>query len=413
MKLDHWVIHLDNDSAKKDFIEGLLKGNGPKELEDFQNRKGALFSPLTLAKLIDEEDKRDYRIISPVQQAIETMSSGEQKKALLFYLLRKDPDFIILDNPLDNLDTSFQAELKALLTERSTTISFIQLASRKTDTLPFIHNHGRLEGAIFRKINPLQRINPTISDPFSTASIPPSPILKSTNLENPLIQFRNVCVSYENKVVLKDIDWTVNKGDFWQLTGANGSGKTTMLSMIIGDNPKAFGQEIYLFGRKKGSGESVWEIKQKIGYYSPAMTNKFKGRHSVEHMLISGLTDSVGLYTIPTEGQKRISEQWLHLLNLYAVKDTYFNKLSVGKQRLVLTARAMVKHPPLLILDEPTADMDDVSAELIVALVNKISKETNTAIIFVSHRKEPGLEPKSVYTLQKTKLGTLGTTTKA
>lgn len=405
--MGHWVIHLDNNSAKKDFIAYLLNGNAPSELNIKHNQRGLLFSTFTLEKLIEEEDKRDYRIISSNQQTIETMSSGEQKKALLFYLLEQQPDFIILDNPFDNLDVSFQEELKSILKKYADNINFIQLASRKTDALVFIQNHGILDASAFRSVTPHEIVKDIHFKPFSSIRIPP-PMEKTCSTQNPLIRFKNVSVSYGSKSILKNIEWTVNKGDFWQLTGANGSGKTTILSMITGDNPKAFGQEIYLFGQKKGSGESVWEIKQKIGYYSPAMTNKFKGRHSVEHMLISGLTDSVGLYTIPSEGQKRIIKQWLLLLDLYDLKDTYFNQLSVGKQRLVMTARAMVKHPPVLILDEPTADMDDASAKLLVVLVNKIAKETDTAIIFVSHRKEPGLKAKSVYTLQKTPTGSIG-----
>lgn len=409
--MDHWVIYLDNNSTKKNFIVYLLNGKAPLELNIKHDQRGLLFSTLTLEKLIEEEDKRDYRIISSNRQAIETMSSGEQKKALLFYLLEQQPDFIILDNPFDNLDVSFQEELKNILKEHADNIRFIQLASRKTDALLFIQNHGILDASNFRKVTPHEIIRNINFKPFTSLRIPP-PMEKTCVIQNPLIRFKNVSVSYENKSILKNIDWTVNKGDFWQLTGANGSGKTTILSMITGDNPKAFGQEIYLFGQKKGSGESVWEIKQKIGYYSPAMTNKFKGRHSVEHMLISGLTDSVGLYTIPSEGQKRIIKQWLLLLDLYDFKDTYFNQLSAGKQRLVMTARAMVKHPPVLILDEPTADMDDASAKLLVDLVNKIARETDTAIIFVSHRKEPGLKAKSEYTLQKTPTGSIGFKTK-
>lgn len=409
--MDHWVIYLDNNSTKKNFIESLVNGNAPLELNIKHDQKGLLFSTLTLEKLIEEEDKRDYRIISSNRQAIETMSSGEQKKALLFYLLEQQPDFIILDNPFDNLDVSFQEELKNILKEHAGNIRFIQLASRKTDALLFIQNHGILDASTFRKVTPHDIVSNINFKPFASLRIPP-PLEKTWVTQNPLIRFKNVSVSYGNKAILKNIEWTVNKGDFWQLTGANGSGKTTILSMITGDNPKAFGQEIYLFGQKKGSGESVWEIKQKIGYYSPAMTNKFKGRHSVEHMLISGLTDSVGLYTIPSEGQKRIIKQWLLLLNLYDFKDTYFNQLSAGKQRLVMTARAMVKHPPVLILDEPTADMDDASAKLLVDLVNKIARETDTAIIFVSHRKEPGLKAKSEYMLQKTLTGSIGFKTK-
>ena len=405
--MNHWVIYKDNNSKKKEFIKDFQKGEIPIELQEFNNKVGRLFSPFTLENLIDEEDKHDQKIISSEGQSLETMSSGEQKKALLYYLLREKPDFIILDNPFDNLDTSFQEELKIILHESSKSISFLQIASRKSDTLSFTTNYGRLNNTTFSVIKNVIIEKSNSTNAFSDVSIP-KPLETFENLDSPLIKFKNVSISYGDKKVLNDISWTINKSDFWQLSGTNGSGKSTILSMIIGDNPKAFGQEIYLFGNKKGSGESVWDIKRKVGYYSPAMTNKFKGRHSVEHMLISGLNDSVGLYTIPTEVQKRLIKQWLLLLNLHDIKDTYFNTLSTGKQRLVMTARAMVKHPPLLILDEPTTGMDDNSAALLVALVNKIAKETNTAIIFVSHRREPYLEPKTVYTLEKTPTGSIG-----
>jgi molybdate transport system ATP-binding protein len=405
--MNHWVIYIDNNSSKKKFIEDFQKGKIPNELIDYQHKKGLLYSQFTIEKLIDEEDKHDYKLIGSELQALETMSSGEQKKALLNYILQQKPDYIMVDNPFDNLDVTFQEELKNILQKYSSHISFVQIASRKADTLSFIKHFGRLTYDTFTVIQDLGLVKQKNTLAFSNVSIPQQ-FEKLASLNNPLIQFKNVCISYGDKKILDNINWTINKGDFWQLTGANGSGKSTILSMITGDNPKAFGQEIYLFGNLKGSGETVWDIKKKIGYYSPAMTNKFRGRHTVENMLISGLTDSVGLYTTPTDIQKRVIKQWLLVLNLHDLKDTYFNKLSTGKSRLVMTARAMVKHPPILILDEPTSGMDDESAALLVSLVNKIAQETHTAILFVSHRKEPNLEPKSVYTLKKEPSGSIG-----
>ncbi|MGB3144775.1 MAG: ATP-binding cassette domain-containing protein, partial [Maribacter sp.] len=411
-QMNHYTILIDNNSSKKEFIQSLLKGNCPEVLENFKDKNGLLFSSLTINKIIEEEDKRDHTILSTEFQRLETMSSGEQKKALLYHLLDAKPDYIILDNPFDNLDVGFVEELKSILKEHSSTITFIQFVSRKGDILSFIENFGKLDGDQLIEISSIAQTDISDSSYFKNGTIPPPPE-KTPSLENPLLQFKNVSTSYGEKNILRQINWTVQKSDFWQLIGPNGSGKTTILSMIIGDNPKAFGQDIFLFGKRKGSGESVWEIKKNIGYYSPALNNKFNGRHSVEHMLISGLTDSVGLYTLPTEVQKRVIKEWLQLLGLEKLKNTYFNKLSVGQQRLVMTARAMVKHPPLLILDEPTAGMDDSSAGLLVSLVNKIATDTHTAIIFVSHRKESGLEPKNIFRLQKTATGSIGSETVA
>lgn len=223
-----------------------------------------------------------------------------------------------------------------------------------------------------------------------------------------LIRLKNISVKYLDKPILNNINWTIQKGDFWELRGKNGSGKTTILSMITGENPKGYGQELYIFGNKKGSGESVWELKKSIGYFTPSITDKFTGYHSVEHMIISGLTDSIGLYVRPSEIQKRLAKEWLQLIDMWNYRDKLYHSLTMGQKRLVMCARAMVKHPPLLILDEPTAGLDDNSAALFVSLVNKFSKASNTTIIFVSHRREPGLKPNKIFQLEMTDKGSLG-----
>ena len=403
---NHWAILMDNDSDKASFIRAIQNPDDNSIFTTLKSKTGQLFSSITLQRLIYEEERHGKKIIYGAAQPLRTMSSGEQKKALFFHLLASKPDYIILDNPFDNLDKDFQRELIQLLTKYSKDIGFIQLASRKADILPFIKNYGRLIGKHF-KSTVGKDLNEYQEEERFHGMIPSAlePILVPNDT---LIHFKNISVSYGEKSILKNIDWEIKKHEFWELLGRNGSGKTTLLSMIIGDNPKAFGKEIYLFGKKKGTGESVWDIKQKLGYYSPAMTDKFTGRHTIEHMLISGLTDSIGLYTRPTEIQKRYTKQWLILLKLWKEKDLLFRDLSLGKQRLVMTARAMVKHPPLLILDEPTAGMDDLSAQLLVALVNKIAKETKTTVVFVSHRTEPNLLPKKIFQLEMTEEGSTG-----
>jgi molybdate transport system ATP-binding protein len=338
------------------------------------------------------------------------MSSGEQKKTLLRHILESKPDYIILDNPFDSLDHSFQKELKNLLLEVSGDFIFIQLVSRITDILPFINQFTRLNGDRLDPIGGMPTFIKPQSD-FLNGKIPAAivPIRIDNEL---LIAFKNVSVSYEDKAILFNINWTVKKGEFWQLIGNNGSGKSTLLSMITGDNPKAYGQNILLFGKRKGTGESVWDIKQKLGYFSPGMTYKFSGRFTMEQMLISGFNDSIGLYTKPTEVQKRKAKEWLKLLNLWPEKDMLFADSSLGQKRLIMTVRAMVKHPPLLILDEPTTGMDDEAAALLVVLVNKIAKETDTTIIFVSHRDEPGLNPNKSLQLQMSPKGSIGVSKK-
>ena len=236
----------------------------------------------------------------------------------------------------------------------------------------------------------------------------PSPLKKIAYGDTVLIELKGVNVSYFEKPILKNINWEIKKGDFWELRGKNGSGKTTILSMITGENPKGYGQELFIFGRKKGSGESVWDIKKHIGYFTPAMTDKFTGYHSVENMVISGLTDSIGLYVRPTEAQLRTAREWLNLIGMWEMRHTLFHDLTMGQKRLVMCARAMIKHPILLIFDEPTAGLDDGSAELFVGLVNKFAEESETTIVFVSHRSESNLNPDFVYELEMRDGGSVG-----
>ena len=215
-------------------------------------------------------------------------------------------------------------------------------------------------------------------------------------------------VSYGERSILKNINWEIKPGEFWQLIGPNGSGKSTILSLISGDNPKGYLADMTLFGIKKGSGETVWDIKKHIGVYTSEMLRGFKRRDTIESMIISGFVDSVGLYRHPTDRQIQTAQEWLSLLNMNAIKDKSFQFLSNGHKRLVLIARAMVKHPPLLILDEPTNGLDDTDAKLFSELVNKIAKESQTAIIYVSHRKEDFINPDFIYELTPDSNGSKG-----
>jgi molybdate transport system ATP-binding protein len=177
------------------------------------------------------------------------------------------------------------------------------------------------------------------------------------------------------------------------LVGPNGAGKTTLLSMITGDNPKGYGQDFYLFGRKKGSGETVWDIKKKVGYFTPAIAEQFSRYHTLGQMINSGFFDSICLYTKPSDLQIKLSDDWLELIEMSHLKETPFCLLTLGQQRMALVARAMVKHPPLMILDEPIAGLDDYNAKVVISLITKIASESKTAILYVSHIQEEDLKP--------------------
>ncbi len=156
------------------------------------------------------------------------------------------------------------------------------------------------------------------------------------------------------------------------------------MSLITGDNPKGFGQNLFLFGRKKGSGESVWDIKKQIGIFTTSMTDLFQKGYTLEQMILSGFFDSIGLYIEPTRIQKKIVSEWLQVIEMNGLAKKRFVDLSIGQQRVALIVRAVLKHPPLLILDEPVEGLDDENVDLVIQLINTIKQETNVSILYVS-----------------------------
>jgi molybdate transport system ATP-binding protein len=409
--LNHYAIFLSNQSDKNSLIEQLLSKNLSGVLANFNELKGVLFSKISINDILEEEDRHGFtEVTKTLNRSLKSMSSGEQKRVFLHYLLAQKFDFMILDNPFDNLDIATRESLKIMLFEASEKTIFIQLVHRERDLLPFVDTIITIENKYNFVLQPdkqsfLQQYH-SQENHFS-GEIPP-PLRVYENVPEELIKFQNVQVTYNEKPILKDITWTIRKGEFWHLRGPNGSGKTTILSMITGDNPKGYGQNLTLFGIKKGSGESVWTIKENIGYVTPSMTDLFSTRHTLEQMLISGFHDSIGLYVYPTDSQVHTAKSWLKLIGMENLSDKLFYLLSAGQQRMALVVRAMIKHPPLLILDEPIAGLDDYHSLLVVSLINKIAEESNTSILYVSHQDEEGLFPRQVFELIPTENGSVG-----
>ena len=400
--MPHWAIFTETSTPVRALFDFLLNGPYPNGFEELKIKKGVLFSTSEIAWFIEEELRHDRKILSKdMKQSLQSMSSGERKKALFAYLLSQKPDYMILDNAFDNLDVATRKYFTETIRELKSSMSIIQVLSRKSDLLPFIEHYATWHNdqlSWHKRIPSAEDLSTNKSKHFNEPL--PSPLELAAYKHKYLIELINVSVSYGDKPILNKVNWKIAPGDFWELKGANGSGKTTLLSLITGDNPKGYGQDLYLFGHKKGSGESVWDIKKQIGYVTPALTDRFRGYHTVENMLISGLVDSIGLYIQPTDEQKKLAVSWLSLLGMEEQRDTYFHDLGKGQQRLIMCARAMIKQPLLLILDEPTSDLDDNAAKLVVQLVNKLGRESATAIVFVSHRTEPGLYPKNILELR-------------
>lgn len=393
--MQHFGIYLHNSTNKNQLIQSIFGNSFNWQLA----ANGILFNEKAIEKIIDEERRHDAFVITTANnKSVESMSSGEQKLAVLNYLIQQKPGFIILDDWSSNLDVKNVSLLQQSISEAAAKIQFVQLFYRRSDVLPFIKTVITIneDGSHTQQTNEVFLQNTSAANHFNFKELPQ--LFEWIIDCDPLIQLNNVTVKYHERPILQNINWTIRPGEFWQLKGPNGSGKTTLTGMIIGDNPKGFGQDMYLFGRKKGSGESVWDIKKNIGYCYPAMTLFFTRNDTVENMIISGFADSIGLYQLPTEQQQQTAQQWLQILGPQ-YQHKRFNDLTPGQQRIVLVIRAIVKLPPLLILDEPAAGLDDDNTKIFIQLITALAALKKIAIIYISHRIEPQIQPGKILEL--------------
>lgn len=338
-----------------------------------------------------------FGIEAMLDKHIILLSSGELRKFQLTKTLLSNPRVLIMDNPFIGLDARTRDQLQTLLREL-TKVTHLQviLILSKTDDLPdFITHVIPVSHRICKK-------KITLSEYIATRHPVPEHILSKEKEERILnlpyssniyhteqvVKLNKVSIRYGQRTILKELDWTVKCGEKWALSGDNGAGKSTLLSLVCADNPQSYACDITLFGRKRGSGESIWEIKKHIGYVSPEMHRAYLKNLPAIDIVASGLHDSVGLYKRPRPEQVEICEWWMDIFGIAALKDRSFLQLSSGEQRLVLLARAFVKDPELLILDEPLHGLDLYNRRLVKDIIEAFCHRKDKTMIMVTHYQE-------------------------
>jgi molybdate transport system ATP-binding protein len=321
------------------------------------------------------------------------LSNGENKRLQLVKAIIQKPDLIILDTPFTGLDASGRETLVQILTELTKTEIKIILIAQLED-IPdcmdkiIVLKDGIIESNQCNQKQETKSIDAGFTqDKISTQNLD---LLKNIYAEKTpafteAIRMEEVTISYSGRNILTDVNWRVSKGERWLVTGANGSGKSTLLSLINADNPQAYANKIWLFERKRGSGESIWEIKKNIGYVSPELHLYFDKGISVFDAVASGLFDTIGLFRKPTNNQIEKINTWLKVIGVEDLGTRMMHQLSLGQQRLVMLARALVKAPPLLILDEPCQGLDAKQTNGFKSLIEAICQVSDTTLIYVSH----------------------------
>lgn len=339
-----------------------------------------------------------FGIDSIIGKLMLMLSSGEMRKLQLVKTLMAEPKVLIMDNPFIGLDANTREQLRQLL-ETITSELKLQtiLVLSKTDDIPDYITHvvEVRKMVVGRKMTLEEYRIQQRQKPISGLSDEKKELILNLEQGNgyavncdEVVKMNNVSIRYGNHNILDSLNWTVRKGERWALSGENGAGKSTLLSLICADNPQSYACDITLFGKERGTGESIWDIKKHIGYVSPEMHRAYNKDLRAIRIVASGLMDSIGLYAKPDENDYAKCRFWMNIFGLEGMENRTFLKLSSGEQRLVLLARAFVKDPDLLILDEPLHGLDDANRRLVKDIINTFVMRKDKTMIMVSHYKE-------------------------
>ena len=341
-----------------------------------------------------------FGLSSLLDKYIITLSSGELRKFQLTRTLLAMPRVLILDNPFIGLDAPTRDQLSGLLADvaGSLRILLILVLSDSDSLPPFITHVIPVEGLrVCDKVPADQYLRrPSTVAPGlpeeSRKAILDLPAKDVTAIPfypqqpgSEIVKCNSVTIQYGSRTILKDLDWTVREGERWALSGENGAGKSTLLSLVCADNPQSYACDIELFGHKRGSGESIWEIKRHIGYVSPEMHRAYLKNIPVLDIVASGLFDTVGLFMHPSEEQYELCRKWMRIFGIEHLCDKSYLKISSGEQRLALLARAFVKDPELLVLDEPMHGLDPVNCRMAKDVIDTFVRRLHKTLIIVTH----------------------------
>lgn len=317
------------------------------------------------------------------------LSNGETKRLLIAAALLKQPTLLLLDNPFAGLDAQTRAKFNQLLTtivKSGITIIMATSPQEIPDAITHVAvlRQLKIEKTVLKEaFKPEEIVQQQL--PLDLQELQSLISLKPVASYETIVIMKNVNVRYGDKQILKNVDWQILPAERWALLGPNGAGKSTLLSLINGDNPQAYANDIVLFDRKRGSGESIWDIKKKIGFVSPELYQYFPTESSCLQVIESGFYDTLGLFRPSKLEKATLALRWMKLLQIENNARKPFKNVTASIQRLCLLARALVKNPPLLILDEPCQGLDEQQQKHFKNLLELISRRTDTALIYVTH----------------------------
>lgn len=369
--------------------------DGSTVLEMLEEARDASESGADLAEIIKITG------IEPILDSpIVHLSNGEMRRFLITRALLRPHKVLVLDEPYDGIDAETRPKMTDFFRKLSGLDTVIILVTHHIDEISDNISHilclekGNIKVSGTREKVLASLENAAKKDEDRTCPRPASDMLPGgfqavlKNSDEPVIIMKNVNIVYGEKKILNNLNWTVKRNENWAIVGPNGAGKSTLLKLISGDHLQAYSNDITLFGVKRGSGESIWDIKARQGFLSPEFQNGYRHNIKAFEVVLSGFFDSVGLYKRAGEEQKKKALEWLSFLGLFDMADKDFRLLSYGEKRMALLARALVKSPQMLILDEPCQGLDNENRRRLISTVSEVSRNTGIQMLYVSHRRD-------------------------
>jgi len=386
---DVYARELENDAARY-FAGNLDTELTPRELiaRDRVARDAAGEMPAAVAEAI-----AFFRFEPLLDRSFRHLSAGEMRKALVLQALAGDPTLLLLDEPFDGLDRNSRESLAAFFQTFMERGRHIVLVTHRAEeilegmTHVLVIRDGRAEvadsiaSAVESQGIGRRRLRPAGPGPEPVVSTTPS-------ADRVIVDFRNVTIRYQDSTVIDSLSWQLLRGQRWGIFGPNGSGKTTIINLIAGENLQGYANDVRLFGRRRGSGESLWELRRRIGVVTPTLQMGYRKKISALEVVLSGFDGSTGLYRRPRQEEVDSATRLVEALDLADLSERLFPQLSYGQQRLFLIARAMVRRPELLLLDEPCQGLDPSNRARVIEAVDVMAASDPLSLIFVTHHPD-------------------------
>jgi len=338
----------------------------------------------SVSKLLRLEDLLDKAIIK--------LSNGETRRLALALGLLRQPKIYLMDQPMTGLDVKSRAEFGEVLKHIIAAGVHVLISTSANEIPEGITHIAKLDKSGIQETWTKSGFQGLEAQSESTATWNweelKDLLTKGISQRESIIKLENVTIKYGEKTILNQLNWEVKPGECWLLKGPNGAGKSTLLSLLIGENPQAYSQNFWLFDRKRGTGESIWDVKRPTGFVAPELSRYFPTNQTCRKVILSGLFDTMGLFKKVSTEQEALGLRWMKLFNLESLANLPISRLSLENQRWTLLARALIKKPELLILDEASQGMDEFQRRLFKDTVQQICVLSGMTLVYVSHYAE-------------------------